>query len=249
MRAGAEWSRGGGSGSAPGEWAHVAANLGRVHAAIVEAAERAGRDAAAVTLVAVSKGCPPAAVEAALAAGQTVFGENRVQEALSKQAALEGRGARFHLIGHLQTNKARHAGAFDMIESVDSLRVARAIDQHLQRRLPILLEVNVAGEASKGGFAPEETGAALAAMRDLAHLDVRGLMTVAPLVAEAEATRAVFRRLRELAAELGLETLSMGMTNDFPVAVAEGATIVRVGRAIFGERAAAGGASRAGRQA
>lgn len=220
-------------------WRHVARNLDVVRARIAAAAQRAGRDAGAVELVAVSKAVPLEGLRAALAAGQSCFGENRVQEALPKIAALRSAGARFHLIGHLQTNKARHAGAFDMIESVDSLRLAAALERRLVHRASVLLEVNVAAEANKGGFAPAEVPQALTAIAGMTRLHVEGLMTVAPLAAEAEDVRPVFRELRALAQRIGLSRLSMGMTNDFEVAIEEGATIVRVGRAIFGDRSAA----------
>ena len=228
------------------EWEHVAGNLTAVRARIAAAAAAAGRDPADIELVAVSKTFPVAALRAAMAAGQTVFGENRVQEALPKIEALAGTtgpgGAspRFHLVGHLQTNKAKHGWAFDMIESVDSLRLAAALERRLPRPAPVLLEVNVAGEASKHGFAPGEVGPALTVIAPLAKLDVVGLMTVAPLAAEAESVRPVFRELRRLrdaeADRLGPGHLSMGMSDDFQVAIAEGATIVRLGRAIFGDR-------------
>ena len=219
-----------------GSWPHVAGNLDTVRAALREAAERAGRDPADVQLVAVSKGMPAAAVRAAIAAGHMTFGENRVQEALPKMAELADAGARWHLVGHLQHNKAKAATAFDIMESVDSTRIAVALDSHLASPRTVYLEVNVAGEASKSGFRPAELAAALEAIRALAHLHVEGLMTIAPLVAEAEEVRPVFRELRRLRDAHGLQGLSMGMTNDFPVAIAEGATIVRVGRAIFGDR-------------
>ena len=214
----------------------VGANLERVHSAIRAAAERAGRDPATVQLVAVSKTVPVEEIRVALAAGQRTFGENRVQEALPKIAALAASAARWHMVGRLQTNKAKFAGRFDMLESVDSLRLAHALDRHLERPLPVLLEVNVAGEAAKAGFDPQAAPAALTALRALSHLEVEGLMTVAPLVDDPEALRPLFRRLRELRDRLGLVELSMGMSNDFAVAVEEGATIVRIGRAIFGAR-------------
>lgn len=230
------------------DWEHVAGNLAAVQARIAAAAEAAGRDPADIELVAVSKTFPVAALRAAMAAGQCVFGENRVQEALPKIAALAaapdpGAAApRFHLVGHLQTNKAKHGWAFDMIESVDSLRIAAALERRLPHPTPVLLEVNVAGEASKHGFAPDEVGPALTAIAPLAKLDVVGLMTVAPLAAEAESVRPVFRELRRLrdteAGRLGPGHLSMGMSDDFQVAIAEGATMVRLGRAIFGDRRA-----------
>lgn len=217
-------------------WDHVPRNLERIRASIAAAAERAGRDPESVRLVAVSKTFPVDAVRAALDAGHTLFGENTVQEGLAKIEALAGTPARFHLIGHLQTNKARHAAAFAMVESVDSVRVGQAISRRLRAPLPVLLEVNVARDASKHGFAPEEVAGALSELATLPKIDVRGLMTVAPLVADAEEVRPVFRALRQLRDELGLAELSMGMTNDYPVAIEEGATAVRIGRAIFGDR-------------
>ena len=230
------------------DWSHVPRNLATIRSRIGEAADSAGRDPADVQLVAVSKTFPIEAITAALHAGQTLFGENRVQEALKKIEALPANDAlsaanraRFHLVGHLQTNKAKHAGAFDMIESVDSVRLAAALDRRLSHPLPILLEINVAGEASKHGFAAAELGEALTAIGPLANLEVGGLMTVAPLVADPEEARPVFRELRRLRDAFrerhpGLRHLSMGMTNDFAVAIDEGATIVRIGRAIFGDR-------------
>lgn len=217
-------------------WHHVPRNLARIQASMAAAAERGGRDPASVRLVAVSKTFPVDAVRAALDAGHTLFGENTVQEGLVKVDALADTQARFHLIGHVQTNKAKHAAAFAMVESVDSVRVARAISRRLRAPLPVLLEVNVAAEASKHGFAPEETAEALVEIATLPRIEVRGLMTVAPLVADAEDVRPVFRALRELRDALGLAELSMGMTNDYPVAIEEGATAVRIGRAIFGDR-------------
>ena len=227
-------------------WDHVAGNIARVRSEIAQAAARAGRSSEAVTLVAVSKGVPLEGVQAAMAAGQRVFGENRVQEWLPKQEAMRGSGAVFHLIGHLQRNKAKAAVAFDMIESVDSVRIATALHRHLDRRMPVLLEVNASGETSKGGVAPADIPAAVAAIRMLPQLRVEGLMTVAPMTPDAETLRSLFQRMEALRREHGLESLSMGMTNDFPVAVEEGATLVRIGRAIFGTQEAAG-PGRAGR--
>ena len=217
-------------------WEHVPRNLARLRAEITQAAEQAGRDPAAVQLVAVTKTVPVEGIRAALAAGHTLFGENRVQEALPKLTALADTDACFHMIGHLQTNKAKGATAFAMIESVDSVRVARALDRSSSDSLPVLLEVNVGGEERKYGFAPAELGDALAAIRQLPTLRIEGLMTVAPLAADPETLRPLFRTLRQLRDEAGLHTLSMGMTNDFLVAIAEGATLVRLGRAIFGDR-------------
>ena len=217
--------------------ASVAERLASVRADIATACERAGRDPGEVTLVAVSKTQPVAAIRAALNAGQLEFGENRVQEGLDKIEQLAGSAARIHLIGHLQRNKARFAGRFASVQSVDSIRLAAAIARNLDAPLDILLEVNVAAEASKHGFAPDDVEAALSDISALPHLNVNGLMTIAPLVEDAEAVRPVFRRLREMRDALGLRELSMGMSNDYDVAIEEGATIVRIGRAIFGDRA------------
>jgi pyridoxal phosphate enzyme (YggS family) len=191
--------------------------------------------------VAVTKTTTPAAIREALEAGVIHFGENRVQDAQRKLAELPSIKSRstWHMVGHIQTNKVKTVLAlFDIIQSVDSLRVAEAISKQSQGRVPVLLEVNVAVEATKFGFSPEELPDAVARIRDLPNVEVRGLMTVAPLVEQQEQVRPVFRRLRELGDRLGLSELSMGMTNDFEVAIEEGATIVRIGRAIFGEQAA-----------
>jgi pyridoxal phosphate enzyme (YggS family) len=228
-------------------WSHVAPNLATVRSRIRDAAAVAGRDPADVQLVAVSKTFPLNAILAAHDAGQTLFGENRVQEAIPKIEALatidarSGPRPRVHLIGHLQTNKAKQAGAFDMIESVDSVRLAVALDRRLAHPIPILLEINVAGETSKEGFAPTDLTEALAAIEPLTNIGVVGLMTVAPLVADPEGARPIFHELRRLRDDArhhhaDLQHLSMGMTNDFAVAIQEGATIVRIGRAIFGDR-------------
>ena len=217
----------------------VATNLAAARARIDQAAARAQRDPAAIRLIGVTKGATAAAVAEALTAGLHDLGENVVQEASGRRAALgeAAAAATWHLIGHLQTNKIRAVlGLFDIIHSVDSLRLAERLNRESAARLPILLEVNVGQEASKFGFAPAEVGAALTAVSRLANLEPRGLMTVAPPVAVAADTRPVFRELALLARANGLEELSMGMTNDFEVAVEEGATMVRLGRALFGER-------------
>jgi pyridoxal phosphate enzyme (YggS family) len=239
----------------------IAARIARVRERIAAAASRAGRSPEAITLVAVSKTHGPELVRAAIAAGASDLGENRVQEAGPKAAALAGVAPRprWHLIGHLQRNKARAAAElFAMVQSVDSLRLAEALDRHageLGRRLPVLIQVNVSGEASKEGFAlaggvanRPAYGLLCADLERLAALPslaVRGLMTIAPIVASPEAARPTFRLLRELRDDLARripqaswEELSMGMTDDFEAAIAEGATIVRVGRAIFGDRPA-----------
>ena len=227
----------------------IAERLQSLQRRIARSAERSGRSPGAVTLVAVTKTVPVERIRAAYRAGQGVFGENRVQEALAKMAkvAAEMPEARWHLIGHLQSNKANSAAeAFSLIESVDSVRLACLLDglaSRLGRRLPVLFEVNVAGEASKSGFSPDVFRDAISELLSCSHLEPRGLMTVAPLVEDAEQVRSVFRALRELRDEVctrcpscGLRELSMGMTNDFEVAIEEGATMVRIGRALFGER-------------
>jgi hypothetical protein len=217
----------------------IADNLTVVRARIAAACERAGRAPEDVTLIAVSKTFGADALAAAFAAGQRDFGENRVQEALPKIEAIAARGleARWHLVGHLQSNKAKAAaGRFAVIHSVDSIRLAQELSRRAHRTA-VLLEVNVAQEESKFGFAPEEVAPALSSIANLPHLEVRGLMTVAPDAGDPEAVRPVFRKLRELRDALGLHELSMGMSNDYEVAIEEGATMVRVGRAVFGERA------------
>lgn len=217
----------------------VRANVATVRGRIAAAAERAGRDPASVRLVAVTKTMPAALCAAALTAGIAELGENRVQEGVAKAAALAAAGSRpcWHLLGHLQSNKMRPALAtFGMIQSLDSLRLAEAISRAAGGSVAVLLEVNVAGEASKFGFSPDEVGAAYERIAALRHLNVRGLMTVAPQTDDAETVRPVFRRLRELGDTLSLPELSMGMSGDYEVAIEEGATMVRVGRALFGPR-------------
>lgn len=223
-----------------------AERLDGVRARIAQAAARVGRDPAGVTLVAVSKGQPPEVVREAADAGLTLFGENKVQEARAKISLCPGR-LRWHMIGHLQTNKARDAvQGFEMIQSVDSLRLAQELEKFAARgarTIPVLLEVNVAGEATKFGYRPEAVLAELEALNALRHLEIHGLMTMAPWSPEPEKVRPVFRRLRELKHEceqrLGapLPHLSMGMSSDFEVAIEEGATFVRLGTVLFGERA------------
>jgi len=223
--------------------ANIAENLRRVRERIEAACRRAGRSREEVTVVGVSKGFPVEAVVAAYEAGLSDVGENRVQEASAKVAAAAAQGARprWHLVGHLQRNKVKTAlGLFDIIHSVDSLRLAEMISREAgagaRAPVSVLLEVNVAGEESKFGLKPDEVASTLARVRALPNVDVQGLMTVAPLATDAEEVRPVFRRLRELSESLGLRHLSMGMSDDFEVAVEEGATLVRIGRAIFGPR-------------
>jgi len=214
----------------------IAARLEDVRARIAVACARSGRTVDDVTLVAVTKGFGVDAIREAIAAGVTDIGENRVQEAASKHDAVPG--VTWHMIGHLQTNKVGAALAlFDLIHSVDSLHLAEAVSSRASAPVPIFLEVNVANEPSKSGFGVAALSDALPAARRLPNLEIRGLMTVAPIVDRSEDVRPVFRDLREMAHGLGLAGLSMGMTNDYEVAIEEGATHVRVGRAIFGERA------------
>lgn len=214
----------------------IAERLEAVRAEIAQICERADRDPGEVRLIAVSKTHSSETIREALAAGQIEFGENRVQEGLAKLDELADSEARIHLIGHLQRNKARFAGRFASVQSIDSVRLAEAVARQVDAPLDALLEVNVAGEASKQGFDPAELESAFAQIAALPQLRVRGLMTIAPLVAGTEQARPVFRRLRELRDALGLPELSMGMSNDYAVAIEEGATIVRIGRAVFGER-------------
>jgi len=229
-------------------------NLALVQQRIARAAERAGRDPRDITLVAVSKTFPVETILAAYALGIRHFGENRIEEATQKIPTVNSRitqsSITWHLVGHLQSRKVKDAlPLFDVIHSIDSVALAQKIEARaaaLNKTLAILLEVNVSGEASKYGFAPaprEEFFEAVRAILALPHLDVQGLMTIAPIVAQPDAARPYFGALRELRDELrarfpdrAWQHLSMGMTDDFETAIAEGATMVRIGRAIFGER-------------
>jgi pyridoxal phosphate enzyme (YggS family) len=218
----------------------------RVLDRIAAACARAGRDASEVTLVAVSKTIPAEALRDAVAAGLDLLGENRVQEAQAKVPEVPG--ARWHLVGPLQSNKARRAlELFDSIATVDSVDLARRLDRLVpevrpEPRYPVLVQVNVDLDPAKAGFAPGDMDAALGEILELPHLAVGGLMTVGRLTSDPAETRRTFGGLRELSQgcrarrpTLG-PALSMGMTDDFEIAIEEGATIVRVGRAIFGER-------------
>ena len=221
------------------------ANLRRVRRRIGECAERSGRPPDSVRLIAVSKTFPAEHIIEAYACGQREFGENRVQEFQQKLPQLRLPEARFHLIGHLQSNKAAPAMAFDCIETLDSERLARRLHEAASkagRRLPVLIEVKLGAEQTKSGVPEEELAALAAAVDALSGLELCGLMTVPPLTADPEGARPFFRRLRELRDRLqqegryGVRELSMGMTRDFPIAIAEGATLVRIGTAIFGPR-------------
>jgi PLP dependent protein len=217
----------------------IAANLERVRERVARAAERAGRRPEDVLLIGVSKVVEVERIRAALAAGIGALGENRVQEAKAKVAEL-GRPVPWHLIGHLQTNKVKDAlPLFDLIQSLDRLELAQELERRaaaLGRVVEALLQVNVASEASKGGFAPDAVGAALDTIGALSHVRIRGLMVIPPEAERPEDARPWFRRLRELADKHGLRERSMGMSGDFEVAIEEGATMVRVGTAIFGPR-------------
>jgi hypothetical protein len=223
----------------------LAESLDSIQQRIHAACERAGRTPASVTVLAVTKGQPPEVVAEAARLGLVFFGENKIQEARAKIPLSPGK-LRWHFIGHLQTNKCRDAvELFEMIQSVDSLHLAQEISKRADqaaKTMPILLEVNLAGEASKFGYRPEKLEAELNQINALPRLEIHGLMTVPPWTANAEHVRPVFRQLRELKERaeqvLGapLPHLSMGMTGDFEVAIEEGATIVRIGTALFGAR-------------
>ena len=217
----------------------IAANLERVRERVARAAERAGRTPDDVLLIGVSKVVEVERIRAALAAGLGALGENRVQEAKAKVAEL-GRPVPWHLIGHLQTNKVKDAlPLFDLIHSLDRLELAHEFERRAaaqSRTVDTLLQVNIAGEASKGGFAPDAVSGALEAIARLSHVRVRGLMVIPPEAERAEESRSWFRQLREMADKHGLRERSMGMSGDFEVAIEEGATMVRVGTAIFGPR-------------
>jgi PLP dependent protein len=223
----------------------LAASLEAVRARIAAACQRAGRDTSSVTLLAVTKTQPPEVVAEAAKAGLNLFGENKVQEAKAKIPLCPGH-LRWHMIGHLQSNKCRDAVAlFEMIQSVDSLHLAQEVSRRAEQEgktMPILLEVNAVGEASKFGYPPKQLLAELNQVNALPRIEVHGLMTVPPWTTDPEKVRPVFRQMRELKAQceqiLGapLPHLSMGMTGDFEVAIEEGATIIRVGTALFGAR-------------
>jgi hypothetical protein len=222
-----------------------AENLESIQQRINAACQRGGRDAASVTLLAVSKTHPPEAIREAVECGQLLFGENKIQEAKSKIPLCPGK-ARWQFIGHLQSNKVRDAvELFELIQGVDSLSLAREISKRAEqaaKTMPILIEVNVAGEASKFGYAPDKLLAELNELNALPRIEIHGLMAIPPFTPVPEKARPYFQKLRELKERaetmLGapLPQLSMGMSGDFEVAIEEGATLVRVGTALFGER-------------
>lgn len=229
----------------------IAERLAGIRGRISRAAAHAGRSPYAITLMAVSKTVEPARILQAYESGIRVFGENRVQEFSEKSAALQSLGdAEWHLIGHLQTNKARKAvELFHTIDSIDSLRLAEKLDQSAGQSgkiLHALIEINVGGEESKSGVAPAspDLDELLNGIHNLEHLRVRGLMTVPPFTEDPQGARPYFRKLRELRDSIAarsfprvqMDVLSMGMSHDFEIAVEEGSTCIRVGTAIFGER-------------
>jgi pyridoxal phosphate enzyme (YggS family) len=223
----------------------LALKIAEIQQRIGAACERAGRATSSVTLLAVSKTHPPEAVAAAAAAGLRFFGESKIQEARTKIPQCPGHLC-WHFIGHLQTNKCREAvELFSMIQGVDSLALAREINKRAEqaaKTMPVLMEVNLAGEASKYGYQPEQLISEWRELNALPRLEIHGLMTVPPYATDPEKARPHFRRLRELKSRcedlmgVPLPLLSMGMSADFEVAIEEGATLVRIGTALFGKR-------------
>jgi pyridoxal phosphate enzyme (YggS family) len=229
----------------------ISSNLSAIHERIARAAARTGRNPSDIALMAVSKTQPAAKIIEAYAAGHRLFGENRVQEFAEKVGALADlRDARFHMIGHLQSNKAAKAAEiFDAIDSMDSAKLAERLNaaaKNLGKTLDVLIEINVGGEAAKSGIPPDsrELEGVLAGAPAWTNLRIRGLMTVPPFTDDPEAARPYFRHLRELRDKFAarnlpavqLNQLSMGMSHDFEVAIEEGSTCVRIGTAIFGDR-------------
>ncbi len=221
----------------------IAENIARVRERMAAAARRAGRDPDQITLMAVSKTIEPERIREAFAAGIRVFGENRVQEFEKKVPVLrELAGAEWRLIGHLQSNKARKAAElFTAVDSVDSLKLARKLDEAAERTLPALIEINVGGEEAKSGVRPGSAELEEILGATFKRVEIRGLMTIPPFTEDPEGARPYFRKMRELREELArkwphVSLLSMGMSHDFEVAIEEGSTCVRVGTAIFGER-------------
>lgn len=216
--------------------------LERVECRIQDACDKAGRERDSVTLLAVSKTKPPEAVREAVDCGLRLFGENKVQEAQSKVSMCPA-GLEWHLIGHLQSNKAKvAANLFHMIHSVDSLKLLQALENHASTTLPVLLQVNIAGEAAKYGLKPDEVAGAIEAANNMSKCEVLGLMLIPPFSPDPEKTRAHFSNLRKLRDQLQDETgtplpeLSMGMSHDLEVAIEEGSTWIRIGTDLFGKR-------------
>ena len=221
-------------------------NLPRVQEIVAEAAERSGREASDVTVVAITKAHPLAAIEAALAAGIRDIGENRIEEMEEKVAALGRDAAHWHMVGHVQSRKAPRAVALaDLVHSVDTVRLGQKLSRAAEStdgKVSVLVQVNTSGEGAKAGFSGEDALEGLHELLELPGLSIAGLMTMAPWTDDEGALRAAFRRLREIHEEATRTTgysgkeLSMGMTNDYPIAVEEGSTMVRIGTALFGER-------------
>lgn len=226
----------------------IAANLMEIHGRIAEACEQYDRDIHDIDLVVISKRHPASYIQMAVAAGVHNIGESRIQEAEPKIAEV-GPIARFHMVGHLQTNKVKSAvQIFDVIQSVDSLKLAREIDRRagqIDRTIECLVQVNISGEESKFGVDPEAALELVSQVNDLPHIDLAGMMTIGPLTDDEERIRAAFAHCRELfkqgrdIAGDGFDQLSMGMSDDFPLAIAEGSTMIRIGTAVFGPRPAA----------
>ena len=226
----------------------ISERIATVREHIASAAERRGTDRSTVTLVAVTKTVPASAIAEAVSAGISDIGESRVQEALEKRSMLGDADLKWHLVGHLQRNKVNRAlEVFNVVQSLDSLRLAREISkraQNLQMALPVLIQVNTEDEEGKHGFGVDQLLTVIPEIAKLRGVSVRGLMTIPPYFDDPEESRPAFRRLRELSEEIRdraidgvhMEELSMGMSEDYVVAVEEGATMVRVGRAIFGDR-------------
>jgi PLP dependent protein len=228
---------------------NIAANLAQVRKQMASSAARVGRAADSVRLIAVTKTFPAQTIRAAYACGLREFGENRVQEFTEKAAQLHLPDARFHLIGHLQSNKVSHATGFDWIQSIDGERIARRLDEAAAsagRRPAVLVQVSFddaeGSTSGRAGVPESEVPALVAFVASLQHLDLRGLMTLPPFTDHPEDARTYFRRLRELRDRLQasghaqVQELSMGMTRDYPIAIEEGATMVRIGTALFGPR-------------
>ena len=212
-------------------------NYLRILKKIDAAASRSGRSPEAIHLIAVTKTVPTAIVREAIDAGIRHIGENRLQEALPKREELRDLPVTWHFIGHLQTNKAKKViENFDWVQCVDRPDLAEKLNQVVTKPLPVLIEVNLGGEASKSGIEPGGLENFIQGFKDYGHLHLRGLMTIPPFCENPEDVRPYFRKLKELAERFGLRELSMGMSHDFEVAIEEGATMVRIGSSLFGER-------------
>ena len=224
----------------------VAHNLNQLRTDIHLTAQACGRDPDSISILAVSKTFPPEAVEEASDAGQILFGENRVQEALSKIPAVRREGLIWHLVGHLQSNKARRAvESFDVIQTIDSAKLARRLSsccEDLEKSVQVFIQVNIGSEPQKSGFSPSDLKTAVSLVDELPNLELIGLMTIPPLGDDAEQSRPYFRQMSSFLAQINrsrtrpLTELSMGMSGDYRVAIQEGSTLVRIGTAIFGTR-------------